>query len=245
MATAADSKLARDLLRRSRPRGFTLIEMLVVIAIIAILAAILFPVYARVRDSARRIRCMSNVKQIATATIMYTADWGLYPWQGSPSQPRVPIGDGDFTALVELAHEYVRGPKIFRCPGDRTEVDEITNGILNETNSARASYDTAFSVLRKPPKEEHGDPLAISEGYVKDPSSFPMWWDYRGGTTPAMVQAMGYAILENTNHRSRGGNVAYADGHAKWLPSEQWDNESRPINAPGNRPPGISDRLMY
>ena len=59
----------------ARGRGFTLIELLVVIAIIAILAAILFPVFAKARDKARQAVCMSNMKQIAMAASMYASDW--------------------------------------------------------------------------------------------------------------------------------------------------------------------------
>lgn len=56
-------------------RGFTLIELLVVIAIIAILAAILFPVFSRAREQARKAACLSNMKQIGLAFAMYTQDW--------------------------------------------------------------------------------------------------------------------------------------------------------------------------
>jgi prepilin-type N-terminal cleavage/methylation domain-containing protein len=59
----------------SKKRGFTLIELLVVIAIIAILAAILFPVFSRAREQARKTACLSNMKQMATATMMYVQDW--------------------------------------------------------------------------------------------------------------------------------------------------------------------------
>jgi prepilin-type N-terminal cleavage/methylation domain-containing protein len=62
-------------LRRRTQSGFTLIELLVVIAIIAILAAILFPVFARARESARRANCLSNLKQLGTAFQMYAQDW--------------------------------------------------------------------------------------------------------------------------------------------------------------------------
>jgi prepilin-type N-terminal cleavage/methylation domain-containing protein len=65
---------------RSRTRGFTLIELLVVIAIIAILAALLFPVFARARESARRATCLSNLKQLGTVFQMYTQDYDeVYP----------------------------------------------------------------------------------------------------------------------------------------------------------------------
>src|SRR5438552_168998 len=80
--------------RSSARRGFTLIELLVVIAIIAILAAILFPVFARAREAARKISCLSNVKQLGTASVMYHTDYdGAYPdsrqfWQdAAPNHP--------------------------------------------------------------------------------------------------------------------------------------------------------------
>src|SRR5712692_7814212 len=73
--------------RRPQGRGFTLIELLVVIAIIAILAAILFPVFARAREQARKTTCASNMKQIATATLMYAQDYDeLFPGSSTDSR---------------------------------------------------------------------------------------------------------------------------------------------------------------
>ena len=66
-----------------RRRGFTLIELLVVIAIIAILAAILFPVFAQAREAARKTSCVSNMWQVGIAFTMYTQDYDeCYPWAG-------------------------------------------------------------------------------------------------------------------------------------------------------------------
>lgn len=69
----------------NRPKGFTLIELLVVIAIIAILASILFPVFARVREQSRKAVCTSNLKQISQGFQLYLADWNqTYPCDGNP-----------------------------------------------------------------------------------------------------------------------------------------------------------------
>src|SRR5262245_41084701 len=76
-----------SVMRHRRRNGVTLIELLVVIAIIAILAAILFPVFAQAREKARATACLSNCKQIGLATEMYKQDYdGVWPlwWNGSP-----------------------------------------------------------------------------------------------------------------------------------------------------------------
>jgi prepilin-type N-terminal cleavage/methylation domain-containing protein/prepilin-type processing-associated H-X9-DG protein len=92
-------------------KGFTLIELLVVIAIIAILAAILFPVFAKVREKARQISCASNLKQLGLGIIQYTQD---YDEQLTPSH---------FSAAQGWAGEifpYVKSAGVFKCPDDST-----------------------------------------------------------------------------------------------------------------------------
>lgn len=113
----------------NRRKGFTLIELLVVIAIIAILAAILFPVFARAREAARRTACLSNIKQLALANLMYAADWDQWfcisymdhvvanvtPWT-EWSWPDVWPGTTEGDSFVQLLFPYVKNIQLFKCP---------------------------------------------------------------------------------------------------------------------------------
>jgi prepilin-type N-terminal cleavage/methylation domain-containing protein len=98
---------------RSRPaRGFTLIELLVVIAIIAILAAILFPVFAKAREQARKTSCLSNLKQIGMATMAYTQDYDeTLPMASLGACP----GPNAF-GWADMIYPYVRNAGVFNCP---------------------------------------------------------------------------------------------------------------------------------
>src|SRR5687767_6858142 len=98
-------------MKRPLTRGFTLIELLVVIAIIAILAAILFPVFATAREKARQSQCLSNTKQIGTAITMYHQDYDeLMPlfWNGEPGAAR--------RSWAGLSQPYVKNWGLYKCP---------------------------------------------------------------------------------------------------------------------------------
>jgi prepilin-type N-terminal cleavage/methylation domain-containing protein/prepilin-type processing-associated H-X9-DG protein len=101
-------------------RGFTLIELLVVIAIIAILAAILLPVFAQAREAARRAQCISNMKQLATAFLMYANDYddttpqpGYWWYAGWTQYGRSPIW-----GWKDSIYPYLKNKDVFRCPSN-------------------------------------------------------------------------------------------------------------------------------
>jgi prepilin-type N-terminal cleavage/methylation domain-containing protein/prepilin-type processing-associated H-X9-DG protein len=98
-------------------KGFTLIELLVVIAIIAILAAILFPVFANAREKARQTNCASNLKQYGTAMQMYLEDWDgkLIYSQGWP-------GLGDKWGWVNEMRQYNKNTNLWHCPSSQTNI---------------------------------------------------------------------------------------------------------------------------
>src|SRR5690554_2162755 len=95
--------------------GFTLIELLVVIAIIAILAAILFPTFARAREKAREVACMSNMRQIGLGFAMYVEDHRRLPWD---DQTVGGLGEGTAPTWTWrlMLQPYIRNTQIFVCP---------------------------------------------------------------------------------------------------------------------------------
>ncbi|MBC7529332.1 MAG: DUF1559 domain-containing protein [Chthonomonadaceae bacterium] len=130
----------------TRYRGFTLIELLVVIAIIAILAAILFPVFAQAREKARQTSCLSNMKQIGTAALMYTQDYDeVTPrnWCGSMGfEATTAVGDPiDRYKWMDSLQPYVKNTQIFTC-SSTTNLPYIprTSLKLGETTRKYGSY---------------------------------------------------------------------------------------------------------
>src|SRR5665213_2933096 len=124
-------------MKQNKTTGFTLIELLVVIAIIAILAAILFPVFAKVREKARQISCASNLKQLGLGLIQYNQDY----------DERMPCGaedkgladaPGACTGLgwAGATYPYVKSVGVFKCPDDNTNPATVTGTSLSPVSYA-------------------------------------------------------------------------------------------------------------
>jgi prepilin-type N-terminal cleavage/methylation domain-containing protein/prepilin-type processing-associated H-X9-DG protein len=237
-----------------RSRGFTLIELLVVIAIIAILAAILFPVFAQAREAARKTQCLSNVKQIATAYMMYAQDFDEHLPQhvtertADPGTPDTAIARAPYSYKVKL-FPYVKNEGLFKCPsspgwpapqpGSWFLADYGNNH--NESNLISASQrdwylaNPNFGFNELTPLSTIAFPaefiLAADAGRAAGTTS-------RGGLYPQPWAFDDSALPENRQQarmlaRHQGGaNIAYADGHAKWTrPEKTWrsyeDNDWR------------------
>ncbi len=119
---------------RHTSRAFTLIELLVVIAIIAILAAILFPVFAQAREKARSISCLSNLKQAALATLMYVQDYDeTFPMSLAPFPAATPeyAAAPCITSFYDRVSPYQKNADIMRCPSKPTACD-LPAGFLRQ-----------------------------------------------------------------------------------------------------------------
>ena len=196
--------------------GFTLIELLVVIAIIAILAAILFPVFARVREKAKQATCISNLKQIALAVIQYTSDYdglgpsrvdsgGVIPW----SDQIAPYGVAWQNKLGGINGVWVcpAGPRwsTYSMPANRAGF-YMANSHVN-WNIEHCPHPTEIIMI-------------VESGVACSPTTPTLYATKASAVKPKGYWSAWVYYPEAAAHN--GGNVgAYFDGHVRWN-SEGW-----------------------
>jgi prepilin-type N-terminal cleavage/methylation domain-containing protein/prepilin-type processing-associated H-X9-DG protein len=217
--------------------GFTLIELLVVIAIIAILAAILFPVFAQARARARQTSCLSNMRQLGNALTMYVQDYDETfhkgNWASIPTpQSFPPFGTLTGTNVINgwarwpfFYYPYIKNLGIFDCPESPDKLTELTNA--NWGNDGNYAYN--YSGLTR---DEGTAPRSLAE--LDAPSETFVFFDsgdaqVRAGTNnwsglleeldlnlncDANQWGSGYSKEGGLRHFGRA-NMVFADGHAK------------------------------
>ncbi len=228
---------------RRRPCGFTLIELLVVIAIISVLAAILFPVFARARANARKTTAISNLKQIGAAMLMYTADydenlpdrWPLWPgyrefyWR---------VDDGDLPSLLKA---YVRNSAVWYSPEDRL----AKRGPSSFTVNGELAPGWPLSKIGRPTDAiyltDRTDLDALTIGPSQEPPEVYFWWKFcsppldRGPADLPRAYDDLMVSVQISPRRYVGDVAAYQflDGHVKTLPfARTWGDASANLHYP-------------
>ena len=192
---------------QSRRFAFTLIELLVVIAIISILASILFPVFARARENARRASCTSNMKQLGLSVMMYKQDYdGKFPKAGWADNLPCPDGSGDMCGAsweVKI-YPYVKSLQVYVCPSDSNS----NRGWKGDNQgTSEISYGYNYDNLDN-----------VNEAAIEKPSQMIMMADAGGNVSYALYQFNSSDQTRYISDRHLNGSVLnFVDGHAKWI----------------------------
>lgn len=239
--------------KKTAKGGFTLIELLVVIAIIAILAAILFPVFGRARENARRSSCGSNLKQIGLGILQYSQD-------SDERYPMYRVGNwvnGKPYGWADATQPYLKSEQLFQCPSEKTAPPSV------DPKPRQPGYsDYVYNVcLGSNPTAADASGAGISLSTVQSPSLTMMSIDGKPNGSPAGTNVadngsarmatrgsgtVGFAMSGNfdTDRHLGGANLLYADGHVKWQKGQSGKTDAwasvyssaTPFDISGDRP---------
>ncbi|MBI1320601.1 MAG: DUF1559 domain-containing protein [Candidatus Hydrogenedens sp.] len=221
-------------------RGFTLLELSIVLMTIGVLAAMLLPSLARTREAARRNSCMANLSQLGIALRMYAAENDrALPWSG---------GRGNADCLLDFRHRYAPEVSTFICPSDanaerrtyyedadgledddhRIRVERMNTEIDGET-SLRTSYDYIGAYTP--------EPVLLPHPSRPEPPRFPVMWDVMSGNWDEAVVGKGieheFEVVNIMNHIPGGGNVLWLDGSVTFELNREWYGPNLPAQPPG------------
>ena len=232
-------------MHRSRRQAFTLIELLVVTAVIALLAAILFPVFARAREKSRQATCLSNEKQIAAGVLMYMSDYderfpfvlclsgnaaGTANTGDNGRHPLVPgvTGQEPQFQLVNVIAQYVRNESVWYCPSVGPDGSwGWKNGVTMRTQGTSYGYTWVSWPFPYPGFPASWPSILTfmgekSDAILRDASRWPMITDEPDGS--GFTGNIADPPTSAAPHFG-GLNVAYGDGHARYHHLEAADGD--------------------
>lgn len=217
--------------------GFTLVELLTVIAIIAIIAAILFPAFARARENARRASCASNLKQLALGMMQYSQDY-------DEKMPRFSHGAGfngsegynnaDGMRWADMILPYVKSVQVYVCPSDSVHIRKFSGGDYLDASTYSYGYSTPDTVFEYDAGygvagralSEIGD--AAGTIMMTDDHEIDLFPESGARIVPAASDAFSIEFLSvkmnglrhpgaaANDYNAQAFNAAYADGHVKF-----------------------------
>ena len=206
-------------------RGFTLIELLVVIAIIAILAAILFPVFARAREKARQASCQSNLKQLALAYQMYVQDYD----ERLPAIATACWPDPPYTLFSKIPNylrlePYVKNWQLWACPSGWGDcANQSSHHTAVNTVIAMGLVPANFQINYMVPEPISANGYSLGRFQypaqtvlLADAIAFPRLAAVAYANVCAAHCNPDRQVDKNTRHNG-GSNIAFIDGHVKWL----------------------------
>ena len=233
----------------ARKEGFTLIELLVVIAIVSLLAAILFPVFGRVRENARRSSCQSNLKQIMLGVTQYTQDYDeKYP----------PLAIAGNVCGYLLIQPYVKSTKVFVCPSDTAlaasswcaastygspfPTSYATNSLFS-SNAALGAGSVYFAGIALNQLAQPSTTIYLADGIsaVDNATSDLNWTKKTDGVWMDSRESSFVAPVISGGSPNRGGplarhletsGVGFADGHVKSIKIDSWYYNNTPWMKP-------------
>ncbi|MCS7209731.1 MAG: DUF1559 domain-containing protein [Fimbriimonadales bacterium] len=238
-----------------RREGFTLIELLVVIAIIAILAAILFPVFAQAREKARQTQCTNNMKQIALGVLQYVQDYeekfpfSMYASVNNNNQPCV------FT-LYHAISPYIKNTDVVICPSDRQGLDLVGSfqsagaSVCPLPNFRYVGYIFNWCVFEDgfmpPLRNQANPPMTLAQ--IEYPVETSMLYDGTLGGPPQFN-----SFLQARHNSLAGAN--FVDGHARTVKGRllegagstttAWDGRTVRLYRVGEQGPYLNDLSLW
>lgn len=183
-------------------RGFVLIELMIVIDVIVILFAMLLPALSRARESARRVACLNNLRQMMLGIKTYTPDYDeWYPTSAGPGK-EINV-ERHYRDLGILYPAYITSLDVFTCPSSGDKMPRIRMDDM---------YDN------KPFPDVEARQVSYAYGYNGEGGKNRAWTEAAPSVTRVLAdRPAGRGLTRDSNHKMDGRNVAYADGHVRWI----------------------------